>query len=158
MVRQGCGPAPAGGLLPGTEETGSAIRRIIELKAAGAPLLFSAAAYKQSLRWLKTADNGGRTPVPGGDAAGVGEGCLAGRYFCLIDHNGDVYPCPRFMAAPKRGNALRDGLKEAMAMAAGHGCRGCSMPCSAELTRLFRLEPGTMWSVFFNIALKAVKN
>ena len=152
MAQQGQASGPAGNILPSTEEACAALERIIELKDAGAPLLFSSPSYRESLFWLKTAKDG---EVKTGSA---GTNCLAGRYFCLIDHNGDVYPCPRFMPAASRGNVLRNGLKEAMAMAAGHGCSGCSLTCSIELTRLFRLRLETIWGVAFNIALKAVRN
>lgn len=121
-----------------------AFMRILEMKRMGKPILFSAEAYRYALRWpdysqnVLMGRNPGFRPIP----------CLAGRYFCIVDYNGDLYPCPQLVGIMKPKNILRDGFAEAFQHADQHDCRACSMSCSNDFSLFFALHPSVLWEHF----------
>lgn len=127
-------------LIASPDETKRALKRIIELKEMGKPVLFSKDAYEYALNWpdysfdVMSVCPEGFKPIE----------CYAGRFFIIIDYNGDLYPCPQLVGVFKAGNILRDGFESAFKTAAKHGCIACSVPCSNEFSMFFGLNPSVM--------------
>ena len=66
--------------------------------------------------------------------------CYAGKYFILIDSNGDIYPCCQTINEMKVKNIFKDGFDEAYKAINNHGCRNCSIPFNIELNRALSLD------------------
>ena len=138
------GRVAADNLLPGGGDLTQALGRIVKLKQQGKPILFSAGVYDYARRWPDPSTNivMGRAPdfpfIP----------CFAGRYFCIVDYNGDLYPCPQLVGILKPKNILRDGFAEAFRHGSEHNCQTCSLPCSNEFSMFFGLHPSVLWEHF----------
>lgn len=133
-------------IIASPEDTKKALMRIIELKTMGKPVLFSKKAYEYALHWpdysldiMSTCPDGFR-PIK----------CYAGRYFIIIDYNTDLYPCPQLVGTFKAGNILKDGFDKAFKIAANHGCKACSVPCTNEFSMFFGLDPSVLWDQLCN--------
>lgn len=133
-------------LFPKNEDVKNALQRIVELKEKGKPVLFSAESYKYALRWPDYT----RDIIIGSKPDFRIIPCYAGIYFCLIDYNGDIYPCPQLVGIFTPGNILRDGFSEAFNKASTHNCQACSMPCSTEFNLFFGLTPQVLWEQICN--------
>jgi len=127
-------------LYPSNEEVRKAMLRIAELKKQGKPILFSAKTYEYASCWTDYKQDIflGETP----DFQAIR--CFAGKYFCLVDYNGDVYPCPQLVGIWKPGNVTRDGLRAALEKAANHKCKACCVPCSNDFSLFFGLNVGVL--------------
>lgn len=134
------------GLFSTNEDVRDALKRIIELKKKGKPVLFSTESYKYALGWPDYT----RDIIIGEDPDFKFIHCYAGKYFCIIDYNGDLYPCPQLVGIFNPGNILRDGLHRAFKKASHHNCRACSMPCSNEFSMFFGLKPQVLLEQFLN--------
>jgi MoaA/NifB/PqqE/SkfB family radical SAM enzyme len=66
--------------------------------------------------------------------------CWAGRLYCYIDANGDVYPCGDAMGRVKPGNCLEGGLKKAFLNQPALPCESCIVACFNELNLMFSLK------------------
>jgi MoaA/NifB/PqqE/SkfB family radical SAM enzyme len=127
-------------LYPSNEEVRKAMLRIAELKKQGKPILFSAESYEYAACWSDYKQDIflGETP----DFQPIH--CYAGKYFCLVDYNGDVYPCPQLVGIWKPGNVMRDGLRASLDKAANHNCKACCVPCSNDFNLFFGLKLGVL--------------
>jgi len=131
-------------IYPDAHETKKALQRIIELKSMGKPILFSKAAYEYSINWpdysidVMSSCLEGFKPIH----------CYAGRFFIIVDYNGDLYPCPQLVGIFKAGNILKDGFESAFEKASKHNCIACSVPCSNEFSMFFGLIPSVLWDQF----------
>ncbi|MBU0468972.1 MAG: radical SAM protein [Candidatus Omnitrophica bacterium] len=128
------------------EQTKNALKQIISLKENNAPILFSVEAYKNSLLWPDYKKDIYFKEKPDFKYPK----CYAGKYFFIIDYNGDIYPCPQLVGIFKPKNILKDGFKEAFDNASKHSCNACSMPCSNEFSMFFDLNPRVMLDQFIN--------
>lgn len=127
-------------LHPSREDLTQALSRIIELKRAGAPILFSERAYAHCRDWPCPDTD----VLPGGLGGVASIPCLAGAYFCLVDANMDLYPCPQLIGRFKAKNILTDGLDACLEHAARHSCKACSIPCSNDFSLFFGLSPAVV--------------
>lgn len=127
-------------LHPEHEELVGALARIVELKRSGAPILFSERAYAYCRDWPAQ----GVDVLPGGMEGLDPIPCLAGTYFCLVDANMDLYPCPQLVGRFKAKNVLTNGLSACLEHAAAHNCMACAIPCSNDFSLLFGLSPAVI--------------
>jgi len=140
-------PAEIKGLYPSETEIRSALSRIKALKAEGRPVLFSAESYRYALNW----PDHSREVIMGDPPDGFSPvRCFAGRFFCLVDYNGDIYPCPQLLGIFKAGNIFQEGFTSAFQKAGNHGCRACSIPCSTEFNMFFGLKFRVLLDRFLN--------
>ncbi|MFQ5501541.1 MAG: radical SAM protein [Phycisphaerae bacterium] len=130
--------------LPNDEEYRTALRTILDYKKRGYPVLFSKRSLEYALRWPHAFSQDkiiGKTPdfkyIP----------CNAGRYFVIIDANGDVYPCPATVDVLRPLNALRDGVRKALDKTAGHTCKTCHIPCLNDFNLLYSLDAGVIVNI-----------
>jgi MoaA/NifB/PqqE/SkfB family radical SAM enzyme len=72
--------------------------------------------------------------------------CLAGRMYCYIDANGDLYPCCDVMGVVQPRNLLKEGFREAFAHLSAAPCKSCLVACYAELNLMFSLSPGSIFN------------
>jgi MoaA/NifB/PqqE/SkfB family radical SAM enzyme len=133
-------------LYPSNDEVRRALLHISKLKKHGKPILFSARSYEYASSWTDYSRDIflGETP----EFSTIR--CYAGECFCLIDYNGDVYPCPQLVGIWKPGNVTRDGLQAALEKAANHNCKACCVPCSNDFSLFFGLNIGVLLDHFKN--------
>jgi MoaA/NifB/PqqE/SkfB family radical SAM enzyme len=74
--------------------------------------------------------------------------CLAGRMYCYIDANGDLYPCGDVMGRVEPRNILKLGFKNAFNTLPRIPCQSCLVACYTELNIIFslRMEAILNWS------------
>lgn len=66
--------------------------------------------------------------------------CWAGWIFCIINTNGDVYPCDRVSYNLQLPNCLSLGVEKAINMLPDVNCNGCGFCGALELNYLMRLR------------------
>lgn len=122
------------------DELRAAARRIADLKAQGAPILFSERVYRMVETWP---DHGqrvvlGKTPdfehIP----------CSAGRFMAFIDADGLMYPCVQLIGSFPALDFRKAGLERAWENCAQHACKACYFPCFNEFNQIMRLDVGTI--------------
>lgn len=116
------------------------LKRLIEYKERGYPILFSKKAFEYSLLWPTYRVEAFYDAPPDFRYAK----CAAGKYFCLFDTNGDVYPCPHLIGKFKPVNAVREGFKEAFKDLDQHNCKACYQVYHNEFNLLFHLNLSTI--------------
>lgn len=114
-----------------------AVNRVAELKAQGAPILFSEEVYRYVAKWpdYKIRLIMGKKPdfdfIP----------CYAGRFMMFIDADGKVYPCVQLIDVFKALNFRRVGIEKAWENCAQHSCKACYFPCFNEFNLIMGLKP-----------------
>ncbi len=122
----------------------AALRQILGYKKRGYPVLFSRRSLEYALKWkLPFAQDKVIGKEPDFDYIP----CNAGKYFVIVDANGDVYPCPAMVDVIKPLNALKVGVKRALEHAAGHPCKTCHIPCLNDFNLLYSLNPGVILNI-----------
>ncbi|MFH0838869.1 MAG: radical SAM protein [Candidatus Omnitrophota bacterium] len=67
--------------------------------------------------------------------------CWAGRLFCNIDTNGDMYPCSPMIGSYERPpNVLKDGFAECFRKLKRPNCQSCLSGCSLEANFVFSFD------------------
>jgi len=132
---------------PGASESRKIFEYLIECKRKGRPVFFSVPAYQIAIQWQnynieRIFDE---SEIPKGQVR-----CHAGRYFCIIDPDGSMYPCPKNVDRFKPVNVLSLGVKEAMKECAKHSCLACYWTVYVEFNLTFGLN--------FSSVLNSIKN
>ena len=130
------------------------IRLILDYKKRGYPINFSQNTYHYILNWpvslqlnrldADTAHKYGLKYSP----------CYYGKYICVIDANGDVYPCTHLWSETefKPKNYMRDGFRAAWDnLASSHRCVTCTDLSFTDHNRMFSLNPSTMLNQVRNV-------
>ncbi len=123
--------------MPDNEHLRKAVLRVGELKAGGAPILFSEKVYRYVAKWpdyrkrLVMAAEPDFTPIP----------CYAGRFMMFIDADGWVYPCVQLIDVFKALDFRKTGIKKAWDNCATHSCKACYFPCFNEFNQIMSLQP-----------------
>ena len=74
-----------------------------------------------------------------------GVNCLAGKLFCNIDVNGDLYPCSLLINKIEGVNVLGNGFKKAFDSLKIPDCKSCAASCYVEYNNIFSLKTGTIF-------------
>lgn len=119
-------------LYPEKERYRKAIERLIDLKRSGNRNM------RNSLLGLKHIYYWPDYPVLK---------CSAGKLFCIIETNGDLYPCDRVQYKNRLPNCLDLGFKEAFMSLPDVFCSGCGFCGSLELNFLLAFRFGVVNSV-----------
>ncbi len=127
--------------IPSDRDLKAAIKKIISLKRMKNPILFSYKPYKFALDWPIGYDI---DKIIGKKPGFKFPKCYAGKYWGIIDVNGDVYPCPALVGVVKPHNCIEKGFKEAWREVSKHACFTCHLPCNNEFNYLFALDPETI--------------
>lgn len=133
--------------MPSDDEYREAIKKIIILKEKGYPVLFSKKSLRYALKWrygYETDKVMGCMP----DFRHIE--CNAGRFFCIIDVNGDVYPCPSLVDVIKPMNCIEHGTEAAFRHINNHTCRTCHIPCQNEFNLMYSFDAGVIVNILRN--------
>lgn len=133
--------------LPTDEEYREALARLLRYKQQGRPVLFSTKSLAYALHWPLSY---GQDKIIGVEPSFDYIRCNAGRYFAIVDANGDLYPCPATVGVLKPLNILRDGLDAALHNVRHHPCRTCHIPCQNDFNLLYSLNPGVILNILRN--------
>lgn len=130
-------------LMPVWDENMRAIDKMILLKKKGEPIRYSYGVYNLTKRWpLKCQDTViGREP----DFKWID--CFAGKFFCTMDADGKVYPCPRVIGEVKALNAVEIGFEQAYNYIRDNNpCKACNILCYNELNSIFGLQISALFN------------
>jgi len=128
------------GLLPEDAACRAALRRLIELKKAGAPIGSSLPYLEELLRWpdYRRLWN----PAPSRLYQ-----CLAARAACEISFDGNIYACGWTIGKAESLSVLDLGLPEAFRrLRPPTNCHSCASNCWLESNLIFNLHPRTIWN------------
>lgn len=128
---------------PDAETSRAILRRIIDAKEAGAPVLFTTRSYRTTLDWTDYRVE--RVERPGEPTP-----CSAGRYFVQVEPNGDIYPCVLHIGHFTPRNAVRDGVEAAWRHAQQHSCASCYNTWLNENRGVFDLHPAILANFWRN--------
>lgn len=129
-------------LMPSREEYAGVYRKLYDMKKKGAPIALSARFLKSIANWPDFSKTRMKTEF-------FGVNCKAGRMYCNIDVDGNVYPCSLLIGIyPETKNALEIGFGNAFKSIAGLPCQSCTATCYTEYNYLYNLMPGVIfdWS------------
>ena len=121
-------------MLPSPEEYKKAIRKLIEEKKKGAPIVSSLRYLEQLLKWQDYS----KTHRIGKEKGDIP--CWAGKLFCNIDTDGKVYPCVVLIEKIKALNFLEVGFKKAFDNISSVKCSACTASCLIEFNLMFSLR------------------
>lgn len=133
--------------LPTDDEYREILGKILEWKRQGYPILFSDKVIEYAKNWKY---GYGRDKVMGEEPDFDYIECNAGKYFGIIDVNGDVYPCPATVDVMKPVNAKTHGVEKAFKALNNHNCRTCHIPCQNEFSRMYALDAGVIFNILKN--------
>lgn len=140
--------------MPTDQEYRDIFAKIIGWKEEGYPVLFS----KQTLEYTKNWKYGFEIDkIIGKEPEFDYIECNAGKYFALVDVNGDVYPCPVTVDVMKVKNALRDGLGPAFKHINHHPCKTCHIACQNEFSLMYALNPKVIFNILKNYRISRTK-
>lgn len=123
-------------------EIKEALRRLLRYKKEGGPVLFSGKAFEYTLIWPTYRKEAFFDQAPDFKHTR----CFAGKFFCIVDTNGDVFPCPHLIGKKTAINAAKEGFRKAFVNLDQHNCKACYQVYHNELNLLFSLDT----SVIFN--------
>tara|TARA_B100000315_G_C14508205_1_gene555679 strand:+ start:357 stop:1361 length:1005 start_codon:yes stop_codon:yes gene_type:complete len=125
MADQNANNIDSNRFLPSLSEFKKAINKIIQEKKNGG-------FVTNSYSYLNLVKNGFNLE---------GDKCLAGKRFCYVDTNGDVYPCMPYVNKIEAKNIKKVGFIEAFNSIPEFTCAdGCIWPCYIEYNYLFSLQ------------------
>jgi MoaA/NifB/PqqE/SkfB family radical SAM enzyme len=125
-------------LLPSRESYKAAIKKIIDKKKAGFPIVSSFNYLERVLNWQDYAKPMLSYPIDNLK-------CMAGRLYCNIDTDGSVYPCSLLVGKMKALNYLDSGFKKAFDSLRDIPCKACNASCFTEYNYLYSLNPGVIF-------------
>lgn len=127
------------------QEFTETVSRILSYKKKGYPVFFSHRNYENMINWPDLTKDRITDREPEFDH----NACYAGRYFCIIDANGDVSPCTPLIELKVR-NCLGAGFMKAFNYISQHNCRACRWVCYNEYNLLFNLDIGAILNMARN--------
>jgi len=127
---------------PDEAEQRGVIARLITAKKKGAPVSQSFDCLNTLLAW----PDYGKVAYRAGDLGYRGK-CLAGRLYCYVHHNGDVYRCNELAGNTKPLNFLEAGFKAAFRHLGSSAvdCGICNSICFLEMNRMYSLNRGAIF-------------
>jgi MoaA/NifB/PqqE/SkfB family radical SAM enzyme len=76
--------------------------------------------------------------------------CMAGRYFCVIQTNGNMYPCDSLLDHRDAPNCFQLGFRKAFELLEKYGCSACTSLVCNEMHHLFGLSPSVLSNLVKN--------
>lgn len=136
----------------GDENIRMVLKKLIKYKKQGAPISFSNASRLYALRWPFTYDQ--KIIYNDSSVSFKIIDCYMGRFMCLIDSDGFVYPCGQLIGRFPALNIHEVGFKKAWDnLLKRRTCKACYSICFTEFNQFFNLRP----SVVFSTALRFCK-
>lgn len=128
------------------ESLKKAVSHIAELKAQGAPILFSEQVYRHVANWPDYRQRIIRGKRP--DFSFIP--CYAGRFMTFIDADGKVYPCVQLIDEFKALDFRQVGIQQAWENCKDHSCKACYFPCFNEFNKIMNLNPKVIMRQIIN--------
>ena len=138
-------------MLPSPEEYKEAIKKLIEAKKDGAPIVSTIKYLKQLLKWQDYAQTY-RIEKKEGDIP-----CWAGKLFCNIDTDGKVYPCVCLIEKIEALNLIDVGFKKAFDNLSSVKCSACTASCLIEFNLMFSMHLDVAYNWYKYIKMSKVK-
>lgn len=122
------------GFIPSDEEYKTAVKRLVDLKKQGAPIVSSYNYLHYLLKWDDFSSPMRDVPVNNLK-------CWAGSLYCNVDTDGTVYPCSLLIEKMDALNFLDVGFRKAFDHIKEVPCKACDASCFTEYNYLFSLNP-----------------
>lgn len=132
---------------PSDNEYKEVLGYIISLKKKGYPALFSIKSLEYAKDWPFSYKE---DKIMGKELDFRHIRCNAGRYFAIIDTNGDIYPCPSLVGVIKPLNCLDVGVERAFAHLNNHNCKTCHIPCQNEFNLMYSFNLPVLLNILKN--------
>ena len=117
-----------------------ALRRLIALKKAGAPVGGSFPYFENALHWLR------ENQVTSPEQSPLYR-CWAGRATAHLEADGKLYACGMGVGRMEGIDVLENGFAEAWRrLKPQPGCRSCTMACGVEANLIFSLNRRAIWN------------
>jgi MoaA/NifB/PqqE/SkfB family radical SAM enzyme len=117
------------------EEYRQAFSHLLRLKTQGAPIISSMHYLEAVSRWGLFPQTTSKSYFPGFPK------CWAGKLFCNIDTNGDMYACsPMIGRIEKAPNVLKEGFAQSFEKLKDQHCRSCLSACCLEANFVFSFD------------------
>jgi MoaA/NifB/PqqE/SkfB family radical SAM enzyme len=117
------------------EEFRQALKKLIDYKKKGYPILFSDKVFKTMLNWHNYDKKYLYTPPQFKYIK-----CFGGKYMCFIDCDGRVYPCIQHIGTFDAQSFLDVGFKKAWERLGEHKCKACYLLCVNDFNLLFNFD------------------
>ncbi|HDL64352.1 MAG TPA: radical SAM protein [Proteobacteria bacterium] len=114
-----------------------AVNRVADLKAEGAPILFSEDVY----RYVAERPDYRKRLIMGEEPDFDYIPCYAGRFMMFIDADGRVYPCVQLIDVFDALDFRDVGIERAWENCGDHSCKACYFPCFNEFNKIMSLNP-----------------
>lgn len=137
------------GLIAKNEEYKQALRKIIGYKKKGYPVLISLKSLQHTLEWSDYR----KKSIKGGLPKDFNKiFCYAGRFMCIIDTDGYVYPCSQMIDTKFPAlNFLEHGFKKAWANLEKNDCKSCfAFMAFNDYNLLINRDLSTIWNYIKN--------
>lgn len=122
------------------EEIKMVLNRLIDYEKKGEPLVFSLSTKEYALSWPLPYSQKIMYNEPPDGFKGIS--CYMGRFMCLIDSDGLVYPCGQIIGRFPALNIHKVGFKKAWEnLLEKRTCKACYCMCFTEFNQLFDLRP-----------------
>jgi MoaA/NifB/PqqE/SkfB family radical SAM enzyme len=124
-------------MLPTREEYRKAIKLLMKRKYEGSPIVNSLEYFQYIYDW------------PDFKKSYLKEkrhnlSCYAGKLYCNIDTDGNLYPCSVLVGVTPTKNTIKVGFKEAFDYVADVPCQSCSAGCFIEYNYIYSLHCGVI--------------
>ncbi len=133
--------------LPSDEEYREILQKILDWKAEGYPVLFSEKVIEYARDWKRSF---AQDKIIGQQPDFDHITCNAGKYFGIVDVNGDVFPCPATVDVMKVENAYKVGFGAAFSAINHHNCKTCHIPCQNEFSKMYDLDASVLKNILKN--------
>lgn len=120
------------------------LRKLIEYKRKGYPILYAISSREYALKWPTSYKNTFLKDIPQGFRYLK---CYMGKYMCLIDGDGLVYPCSQLIGNFPALNFLEVGFAKAWEnLEKNKKCKVCYAVCYNEFNQIFAMKPDVWWN------------
>ncbi|MGZ3693109.1 MAG: radical SAM protein [Bdellovibrionota bacterium] len=133
--------------LPSDEEYREILQKIIDWKNEGYPVLFSERVIAYARDWQRSFS---QDKIIGEEPDFDHIRCNAGKFFGIVDVNGEVFPCPATVDVMKVKNAKEVGFAAAFKAINNHNCRTCHIPCQNEFSRMYDFDVSVIKNILKN--------
>lgn len=127
-----------------------AIKKLLQRKTEGYPVYFSSRAFEYVLKW----DDYHRENFVGSTPDFPYVRCSAGKYRCVVDADGNMYPCEILIGKTPGYNILKDDEDYIFSHLSRHNCKACYLVQQNEFNLLYQLNPTVILN-YLRMALKA---
>lgn len=125
------------------EEFKEGVKKILEYKKRGYPILFSKKIFEMVLKWP---DYTMKVFQSEKEPSFEHVKCFGGKNMVFIDCDGKVYPCIQFIGKAKAFDFRKVGMKKAIEQSANHNCKACYLMCVNDFNLMFNLSLPVLWN------------